>query len=162
MRFVAIPLLCLGIVFFFRTPGQETLTPGQKPEFRTSAASLYRTYYDNRPAADQKYQDKIVQVSGAVARVEQDVSGQVAVILQGSPARLSGIECLVQHPQIPQVRHLQPGQQVIVKGYGAGKKIHIRLRNCLLMHAHPASAIEVSPTGFSQQLAGDQPASARR
>ncbi len=140
MRFIAIPLLGLIVVLFFRITDQQTVEPEQKPEFRTSAAFLYQTFHADRTVADKKYRDKIIQVSGQVTRIEQDDSGQVALILQGDPSRLSGVECLIHQSQLPDLRQLQSGQRVIVKGYGAGKKVHVRLRGCLLVHAPPASA----------------------
>lgn len=149
MRFLAIPLLLLIVVLFFRTTDQPTVDPEQKPEFRTSATFLYQTFRTDRTGADEKYRDKVIQVSGQVSRIEQDDSGQVALILQGDPARLSGVECLVHRSQIPDLRQLQSGQRVIVKGYGAGQKVHVRLKGCRLVHAPPASAVEASTSRFS-------------
>ena len=149
MRFIAIPLLFLIIVLFFRTTDQQTVELEQKPEFRTSATFLYQTFRTDRTVADKKYRDKVIQVSGQITRIEQDDSGQVALILQGDPSRLSGVECLVHRSQIPDLRQLQSGQRVIVKGYGAGKKVHVRLRGCLLVHAPPASTVETSASRLS-------------
>ena len=149
MRFIAIPLLCLGVALFFRTAGQKPVALEQKPEFRTSAATLDHIFHTERAVADKKYRDKVIQVSGQITRIEQDLSGQVAVILQGSPARLSGIECLVHQAQIQQIQQLRSGQHIIVKGYGAGKKVHVRLRGCLLVHASPAAAVETSASRLS-------------
>ena len=149
MRFIAIPLLFLIVVLFFRTTDQRTVEPEQKPEFRASAVFLYQTFHADRTNADKKYRDKIIQVSGQVTRIEQDDSGQVALILQGDPSRLSGVECLIHQSQIPDLQQLQSGQRVIVKGYGAGKKVHVRLRGCLLVHAPPASTVETSASRLS-------------
>ncbi len=149
MRFIAIPLLFFIIVLSFRTTDQQTVEPEQKPEFRTSATFLYQTFRTDRMVADQKYRDKVIQVSGQVSRIEQDDAGQVALILQGDPSRLSGVECLVHQSRIADLRQLQSGQRVIVKGYAAGKKVHVRLKGCLLVHAPPASAVETSTPGFS-------------
>ena len=149
MRFLAIPILLLIVVLFFRTTGQQTVDLEQRPEFRTSATFLYQTFRTDRAIADKKYRDKVIQVSGQVSRIEQDDSGQVALILQGDPSRLSGVECLIHRSQIPDLRQLQFGQRVIVKGYGAGKKVHVRLRGCLLIHAPPASAVEASTSRLS-------------
>ncbi len=149
MRFIAIPLLGLIIVLFFRTTDQQTVKPEQKPAFRTSAPFLSQTFHTARVAADEKYRDKIIQVSGQITRIEQDDSGQVALILQGDPARLSGVECLIHRSQIQHIQQIQSGQRVIVKGYGAGKKVHVRLKGCLLVHASPASTVETSASRFS-------------
>ena len=149
MRFIAIPILLLIVILFFRMTDQPTVELEQKPEFRTSATFLYQTFRTDRTVADKKYRDKVIQVSGQVTRIEQDDSGQVALILQGDPSRLSGVECLIHQSQIPDLRQLQSGQRVIVKGYGAGKKVHVRLRGCLLVHAPPASSVETSASRFS-------------
>ena len=150
MRFVAIPLLCLGIVSFFRTSDQGAVELRQKPHVRTSASALDQEYYNDPQAADKKYRDKVLQVSGTVMRVEQDGSGQIAVILQGAQSRLSGIECQVNRTQMQEVQQLRAGQQVIVKGYGAGKTIHVRLRGCLLVHSTHVSSRERNPTRLAE------------
>lgn len=151
MRFIAIPTLCLIVILFFRTTDQPPVEPEQKPEFRTSATFLYQTFYTDRVVADKKYRDKVIQVSGQVTRIEQDDSGQVALILQGDPSRLSGVECLLHQSQVQRIQQLQSGQRVIVKGYGAGKRVHVRLRGCLLVHAPPASAARVSALRVAYQ-----------
>ena len=150
MRFMAIPLICLGIVLFFRTSDEGAVEPRQKPQVRTSASALYQEYDNNWQIADQKYRDKVLQVSGAVMRVEQDNSGQIAVILQGAQSRLSGIECQVNRTQMEEVQHLRAGQQIIVKGYGAGKTIHVRLEGCLLVHSAHVSSRYMNPTRLAQ------------
>ena len=157
MRFLAIPLLGLIVVLFFRTAEQQTVEPEQKPEFRISAAFLSDTFHTDRTAADKKYRDKVIQVSGRVGRIEQDDSGQIALILQGDPSRLSGVECLVHQSQIPDLQQLQSGQRVIVKGYSAGKKVHVRLRGCRLVHAPPASAVGTSASRFSAMHVASHP-----
>ena len=121
MRFIAIPILCLIIVLFFRTTDQPPVEPEQKPEFRTSATFLYQTFYADRLVADKKYRDKVIQVSGQVTRIEQDDSGQVALIYR-EPVAPEWVECLLHQSQIQRIRQLQSGQRVIVKGYGAGKR----------------------------------------
>ena len=121
MRFIAIPILGLIVILFFRTMDQPPVEPEQKPEFRTSATFLYQTFHADSLVADKKYRDKVIQVSGQVTRIEQDDSGQVALILQGDPSRLSGVECLLHQSQIQRIRQLQSGQRVIVKGYGGEK-----------------------------------------
>ncbi len=150
MRFVAIPLLCLGIVLFFRTSDEEAVELRQKPLVRTSASALDQEYYNDRQAAEQKYRDNVIQVSGTVLRVEQDGSGQISVILQGAQSRLSGIECQVNRTQMQEVQQLRAGQQIIVKGYGAGKTIHVRLRGCLVVHSTHESSRERNPTRLAE------------
>ena len=150
MRFVAIPLLCLGIVLFFRTSDEGAVELRQKPQVRTSASALYQEYDNDWQAAEQKYRDKVLQVSGAVMRVEQDNSGQIAVILKGAQSRLSGIECQVNRTQMQEVQQLRAGQQIIVKGYGAGKTIHVRLKGCLLVHSAHVSSRDMNPTRLAK------------
>jgi hypothetical protein len=150
MRFVVIPLLCLGIVLFFRTSDEGAVELRQKPQVRTSASALYQEYDNDRQAADQKYRDKVLQVSGAVMRVEQDNSGQIAVILQGAQSRFSGIECQVNPTQTQEVQQLRAGQQIIVKGYGAGKTIHVRLKGCLLVHSAHISSRYMNATRLAK------------
>lgn len=134
MRLLAIPIVVLVVILFFRTSDREIVHPEHISAFRMSAVSLSRTYLKDPAAADQRYRDRLIQVSGQVARVEQDMSGQLAIILQGSQSRFSGVECEVDQAQLGDVKDLRSGQRILVKGVGAGKTIHVRLSDCLLLH----------------------------
>lgn len=135
MRFLAIPIVVLAIILFFRTSDRTAAERDASPAFRTSAVSLSTAYFDDPVAADRQYRDRLVQVTGDVARVEQDMAGQLAIILQGGQSLLSGVECQVAQAQIDEVKVLRSGQRILVKGYAAGKTTHVRLSGCALLHA---------------------------
>lgn len=135
MRFLAIPVVVLAIIFFFRTSDRPAAERDTSPAFRTSAVSLSTAYFDDPVAADRQYRDHLVQVTGAVARVEQDMAGQLAIILQGGQSLLSGVECQVAQAQLDEVKDLRSGQRILVRGYAAGKTTHVRLSGCTLLHA---------------------------
>ncbi len=133
MRFVAITILCLIVLWSYRNPGQVTVRVNQTPDFRTTAGSLFEKYRSDWQQAEQFYLDRIIQVVGTVARVEQDTAGQTAIILVGDSSRLTGVECLTDSSQIPRIRQISSGQKVLVKGYGDKSKIHVRLKGCRLL-----------------------------
>lgn len=135
MRFLAIPVVVLAIIFFFRTSDRPAAEHEASPAFRTSAVSLSTAYFDDPVAADRQYRDHLVQVTGDVARVEQDMAGQLAIILQGGQSLLSGVECQVAQAQLDEVKALRSGQRILVRGYAAGKTTHVRLSGCTLLHA---------------------------
>ena len=135
MRFLAIPIVVLAILLFFRTSDRTAAERDASPAFRMSAESLSTAYFNDPGAADRRYRDHLVQVTGHVARVEQDTTGQLAIILQGGRSLLSGIECQVAQAQLDEVKDLRSGQRILVKGYAAGKTIHVRLSGCALLHA---------------------------
>lgn len=135
MRFLAIPIVVLTIIFFFRTSDRPAAERDASPAFRMSAVSLSTAYFDDPVAADRQYRDHLVQVTGDVARVEQDMAGQLAIILQGGQSLLSGVECQVAQTQLDEVKALRSGQRILVKGYAAGKTTHVRLSGCTLLHA---------------------------
>ena len=152
MRFLAIPIVVLAILLFFRTSDRTAAERDASPAFRTSAESLSTAYFDDPVAADRRYRDHLVQVTGHVARVEQDTTGQLAIILQGGRSLLSGIECQIAQAQLDEVKDLRSGQRILVKGYAAGKTIHVRLSGCALLHADSPNFRETAAAPRRQSM----------
>lgn len=154
MRFLAIPVVVLAIIFFFRTSDRPAAERDASPAFRMSAVSLSTAYFDDPVAADRQYRDHLVQVTGDVARVEQDMAGQLAIILQGGQSLLSGVECQVAQAQLDEVKALRSGQRILVRGYAAGKTTHVRLSGCTLLHADSLDFQETAAGPRRQSILG--------
>ncbi|MGC4232490.1 MAG: hypothetical protein QM594_05870 [Niabella sp.] len=96
-----------------------------------TATSLVEDFNKNEQAANQKYTDKIISVTGNVLHVQADVDGQVTVILESSDP-LASVTCSFYKDEAPKVKNLTPGQQVRIKGVCTGKLMDVVLNKCSL------------------------------
>jgi hypothetical protein len=84
-----------------------------KADLEVTAEDLGKDYAADRDAADKKYKDKTVRVTGKVESTQVDDRRVGMTLKTGGPAPLS---CGVQGSFENQVKALQEGQEVTVQG----------------------------------------------
>ena len=77
-------------------------------------------------AANKRFNDKVVQVSGTVASVSAPENGKVTVLL-GTGDALSSVACEFEADAAPK---LSAGTAVTVKGICAGFNLDVLLQRC--------------------------------
>lgn len=98
-----------------------------------SANQLWADYKANEVAADDRYKDKILTVSGIVKEIGKDITDQMYVTMQvGDQFDINTVQCMLATDQKTFVAQLQKGQQVRVKGECKGATVgNILLRGCV-------------------------------
>lgn len=123
---VVVMALAGGAVFYYVMTAQFADTTSEKPAYSISAMDLLAEFQLNDSAANRKYTEQIVAVSGLVSEVEgADTSATVKFVdtLTGSYLIFdfqSGVS--------RKATALQPGDSVTLKGSCSGS-IYSRLRN---------------------------------
>jgi tRNA_anti-like len=95
-----------------------------------TADELTKDYIDDRQAADSKYKNKVLVVSGKIVVVEKD-----RLSLAGTPpvggVLQNSVHCYVPSKNQGQLTTLQAGDQVKVKGYFSAEIVPIiKLEHC--------------------------------
>jgi tRNA_anti-like len=111
----------------------------EEKEFRegkavtVTAQKLYEDYRANALSADSKYKTKVLEISGAVDRVDKDRFGRAAVELKTGDDGI--VRCEFPRDAVAQLEKLKPEQKVTIRGRctGRGKKDEIKLEDCLLV-----------------------------
>ena len=105
------------------------------PDITVTAAALGSAYNANEVAADGKYKDKDILVSGVVNSIGVDVMGTSFVTLK-SDGVLLGVQCMFDDQYKPQLAKLQKGNYVKVRGTCKGNAlgIGITVADCILRH----------------------------
>ena len=112
---------------------QEDVT-SQDAELKVTAIKLYNDYESNEIAADKKYKDHIIQVSGIVEEVsEVPIVGGLCVTLTGGEYGEARIQCIFPSKEKDQLSNLEKGQKVKIKGKCNGKPMYVGLVGCVLM-----------------------------
>jgi Tfp pilus assembly protein PilV len=126
--FLAIVAMALagGAIFYYVMTAEFADTASEKPAYTISAMDLLTEFQQNDSAANKKYVEQILAVSGRVSEVEGvDTSATVKFVdsLTGSYLIFD-----FQSATSRQAAALQPGDSVTLKGSCSGS-IYSRLRN---------------------------------
>ena len=126
--FLAIVAMALagGAIFYYVMTAEFADTTSEKPAYTISAIDLLTEFQQNDSAANKKYVEQILAVSGRVSEVEGvDTSATVKFVdsLTGSYLIFD-----FQSATSRQAAALQPGESVTLKGSCSGS-IYSRLRN---------------------------------
>jgi len=102
--------------------------------FSIPADDLYRAYGENRIAADQRYKNQTVVVSGIVGGVS--VGGQypdpIVALRVGSVK--TGVLCDLDRDQLKEAAALKPGQRVVIEGKCEGVDAGVLIiRDCVIL-----------------------------
>jgi hypothetical protein len=126
------------------------------PKVRVTAVQLYQEYQENEVAADEKYKDKILEISGVVDSVQKNDLGAIVVLLQGKKGSIvSHVQCGLADTGVYGGKHkaenaqkaatLRKGQQVTLRGKGMGRYgLDIATIDCVFSEEEDRS---ISPRG---------------
>lgn len=105
-------------------------TPEDQPPIKITAKNLTKEYEENELAADGKYKDKQLAVSGKVSNIAETF-GNVTVSLEGFNGVVS-VMCSFEESEKENVAKLKKGQNVILKGKGDGSTggLYVGLEAC--------------------------------
>ena len=100
------------------------------PDYVLSADTLFRAYDTNAVAADAKYEDKIVKVSGTIQSIGKDIMDTAYLVIGGS-GFLDGVQCMLPSGQESLIARVSKGQYVTLKGKVSGQIMgNIIVNNC--------------------------------
>jgi hypothetical protein len=120
-------------------PEPEPVTEPQ-PEptpatIEVTVEELYSAYRADKMAADAKFTDKILRVTGVVDRITvNDVHGIYYIILASAEKKEQwNVRCTFDKKHGPQLDRLTAGQTVTAQGKYNGYKVNILMKDCVLV-----------------------------
>lgn len=119
----------VGYYLFNKPPDQ---LQSARPAFELSGTELFEAFENNEQAANQKYLDQVVQVTGQLVKSNTNENGQTILTLQAGSG-MFGIQCeldpTVDHP----TTNFQTGQTLTVKGICTGMLMDVVLVRCVVV-----------------------------
>jgi hypothetical protein len=109
--------------------------PVQSPDgvYNLGAVRLWRDYEQNEVAADARYKDQRLRVTGTVVNIERDYEGRPVVHLFGGNAIFPTVARL-NKADLPAVARLKKGDEIVVRCIGAGREMRMpQLERCLML-----------------------------
>lgn len=116
--------VCTGIYLFYKKP--ETVD--DKKGIAVTAVALAKEFGENEQAANTKYLNKVIEVSGIVSETEQNQDGGLMVILDtGDP--MAGVQCAMREKGLA----VDKGKEMTIKGFCSGSGITgVSLTDCII------------------------------
>ena len=98
---------------------------------------LFGAYEEDQLAADDKFADKIMRVSGSVASIDlKDILDTYYIRLTGTDDDiLESVQCMFDKKHGDLLRQLEKGQAIAVQGRYNGSVIAVRIMDCFLVGA---------------------------
>ena len=97
-------------------------------DFSVTSTELFAAYQADEAAANQKYNGKIVEVTGVVKETKKSEAGIPTVVLE-SGDMMFGVMCELQTTE--NASNFAPGQQVSLKGECTGLLMDVVLTRCV-------------------------------
>ncbi|MEO5584010.1 MAG: hypothetical protein ABIQ75_01020 [Flavobacteriales bacterium] len=123
--FVVLLIAALGAYFGYRMYSAEVPNAvGQAPDFAVDAKTLYDAFVMDERLAGERYNDKVVEVTGTVRDVIKGPDGRVSILLETGDA-LGAVVC-----EFPDGETVEAAlnSTVSLKGYCAGFNMDVLLQ----------------------------------
>jgi len=127
-------LVMLALVVGAVACGTSSPAPTASPA-QTTVSDLLAEFEANEVAADAKYGDKIVRLTGVVDTIDKDVFGTPHVRLTTGSFFGSGVDCYFRDDAEPDLAQLSKGQTATVEGKLLNRHLlGISMEGCSIVH----------------------------
>ena len=105
------------------------VTSDSNPSVTISASKLYKEYNENEIAADEKYKGKIIEVTGVIRDIGNDIMDNAYITLVGNEY-FGDIQCYFNEKSV--VAKLSKGKRITVIGSCSGLMMNVQINNCIV------------------------------
>ena len=103
-----------------------------KADITLTAAELFTAFESDENAANEKYLDKVVQVSGTVKEVSTGDDGNISITLD-SGSDMFGVICQLDNLTEQPRKDFKEGEQLTLKGVCTGMLMDVVLVRCVVV-----------------------------
>lgn len=108
--------------------------PAEEATIKVTASQLYDDYEANEVAADAKYKDKKVEISGTISGIGKDLMDTPYVALVVAPNNpVFSVQCMFRKGDEVQLTALTKGSDLVLKGKVSGKLGNVLVNDCSLV-----------------------------
>lgn len=105
-----------------------------------SASQLISEYTNNEVAADQKYQNYNLEISGVVQSISKNLFNDPYIVIAPNTQTFNGIQCSFNQDQEGGLATLNTGQNITVEGIGNGYMLNsVMVNNCSIVQNNSVS-----------------------
>lgn len=116
-------------------PQKQEETNKPNIEYYLTATELIEEVNENGVAADNKYEDKIIQVTGKIRSIDSDIAGRSYITFDNDNNKydIVSIQCYFDKNDIEQIVNLKPDETVTVYGTYKNRTLNVSLKNCQIV-----------------------------
>lgn len=105
-----------------------------KPVIKVSAIKIINDYSANEVAADAKYKDSPIEVTGIINSVGKDVMGIPYITVSGDQFGITNVQCMFAQGSESELAKVSKGEQITLRGNATGKVIiNVLLSGCQIV-----------------------------
>jgi DNA/RNA endonuclease YhcR with UshA esterase domain len=118
-------LLAVATYTWFFVWNKPQTNVAKADALKIKASALFNEYSTNEQTANQKYLEKILEVTGEVTSITKNVEGQTVILLKTNDP-MFGVNCTMEEKNIV----LKEGDAVTIKGICTGYLTDVVLIRC--------------------------------
>jgi hypothetical protein len=112
----------------------EQSISGKPVDFTMTARELFQAYDQNEVAADEKYEGKVLEISGRVDDIGKDITDTIYVTLDGGGEYgIFSVQCFFADTHSGDAAKLSKGDAITVKGLCNGMIGNVSVRGCSIV-----------------------------
>ena len=129
-------LLLLGLI---GCKGQlkPTQPADAPPTASISPEQLFLDYKNNEVAADLKYKNKVLQITGKIEKIAKNLSDEPYIVLDAGKNTIFNVQCFLPAKDtncLNQIAEYSKGQTIIIKGECVGKVGNVLIKQANIGH----------------------------
>jgi hypothetical protein len=126
-----IALLLLGGYLYVRYMPEKSLSK-QAADFSMPATKLAQEFETDPPASNNKFIDRVIEVTGVISEISTDQNNSIVFILRDNEAP-TGVLCTVSEKSTQKAERYKVGDTVIIKGTCTGMLFEVVLNKCIII-----------------------------
>lgn len=106
----------------------------EQPAIKVSAVTLSEEYNANQVAADAKYKDKTLEISGVIDDIQKDILDTPYIILRGNSNSFFGVQCMFSKEDEIELVNLSKEENIVLRGKVSSEFIgNVVVRGCSIV-----------------------------
>jgi len=130
--FVVVGLILLASGLYFKFMPDKNYN-NVKADYTLTATALFNDFDGNENKANQKYMDRVVEVSGTIAEISEDQKGDMVIALRDTDA-FAGILCTLEENQKKMLQNYKVGKPITLRGVCTGMLMDVVLNKCAIIN----------------------------
>lgn len=108
--------------------------PVEEAAIKVTASQLYSDYEANEVAADAKYKDKKVEITGTISSIGKDLMDTPYVVLVVSPNNpVFSVQCMFDKSEQSKLASLSKDSKIVLSGKVSSKLGNVIVRDCSIV-----------------------------
>lgn len=131
---IIVSVLIVGIAsayLYLRYMPEDSVSV-KSTDYVIAAANLVNEYEANAQAADAKYIDRVLEVSGTIYEISTDQNNSTVIIIQDEEMG-TGVLCTLTNESQKAAKKLKEGDVISIKGTCTGMVFEVVLNKCVII-----------------------------